>query len=291
MNCVGVFVQAFKLTMSVTTFGFDSFTYYPFTPSTLPRGLSSNTLLASRQESVSPPCQCQVFQTKEQLLTPQSSLGSLSEAKSAPLVNIEPELYANTCIPKDFVESVLQAVREPGPNSIVEIRNATLAMYDALIQALDEVKPTSLHYDAVSSKIIVYGPPSHVHDDIAVSMCPLTQATSQEICRVYNIPNQFHFCTGRAIPLAGKSQPMRQPDASFSMMKRAFRHCVVIEVQYTRTYKDTVNALRALLHFSDGVVRLGLSIKIQRPGKGNWKQSTEWKEDKNWHVWIQIFIT
>ena len=291
MNCVGVFVQSFKSTMSVTTFGFDSYTYHPFTPSTSPRGFSSNTLLASRQEPVSPPRQCQVFQTKEQLLTPRSSLGSLSEAKSAPLVNIEPELYANTCIPKDFVESVLQAVREPGPNGIVEIRNATPALYDALRHALDEVKRTSLYYDAVSSKIIVYGPPAHVHDDIAVSMRPLAQAASQEICSVYNIPNRFHFCTGRAIPLVGKSQQMRQPDASFSMMKRDFRHCVVIEVQYTRTYKDTVNALRALLHFSDGEVRLGFLIKIQRPGKGNWKQSIEWKEDKNWHVWIQIFTT
>ena len=220
--------------MSVATFGTDSTYYsYPITPSTSPRGFSSNALLASRQEPVSPPRRCQVSQTKNQLLTPRSSLGSLSEVKAKS--NIESETHAGNL--QYTVARVLRAVQAPGPNGIVEIRNATSAVYDALMHALDEFKGISLHYDAVSSKIIVYGQPHIVHNDTADGMISLAETASEQLYCIYNIPNMPHFSSGRLIQLLGDETVERTPDSSFSIRMEdessGAAHTVVIEVSYS----------------------------------------------------------
>ena len=277
--------------MSVATFGTDSTYYsYPITPSTSPRGFSSHALLASRQEPVSPPRRCQVSQTKNQLLTPRSSLGSLSEVKSKS--NIESETHAGNL--QYTVARVLRAVQAPGPNSIVEIRNATSAVYDALMHALDAVKGISLHYDALSSKIIVYGPASIIHNATAFGMISLAETASEELYRISNISNVPDFECNRLIQLLADETVERVPDSSFSIRMEdegsSDAHTVVIEVAYSRSYAATLQSLRALLHIVPEV-RLGILIKIRRPGKPNWRKATEWKELKDWQVWMQLFTT
>lgn len=245
---VAVFVQAFKpLTMSIMTFGSDSTFNYALsiTPSTPPRRVLSETPIDFCQEPAPPRRRCQDSQTKDQLLTPRPSLGSEFEinananVKTAQVETVLEAHNAGKYAARNVVDHVLQAIRVPGPNGIVEIQNAMPVMYDLLTEALDEVKGISLHYDAALSKIIVYGPPSLVHDNVAINMRSLAEAASNEVKEAYHIRNEPHFCMGFAMDLKGDEGGLQQkmPDFSFAICQEDgvldTRHCVVVEVAYT----------------------------------------------------------
>ncbi len=127
-------------------------------------------------------------------------------------------------------------------------------------------------------------------------MRSLTEAASNEVKEAYHI-NEPHFCMGFVMDLKGDKGGLQQkmPDFSFAICQEDgvldTRHCVVVEVAYTQKYSETVNALCAMLHYSEDEVRLGILIRIQRPGKADWTNSEEWKNKDDWRIWLQIFTT